>query len=100
MLLVSNSARSRCNFAWRVLRDYIVLERNSSVGAFFKQFPIHRQLIRCAEMLALRLGLAAILLFHGFLLFSCSINKRFTGRSDPEFNLRHDWHSVRLLCVF
>jgi hypothetical protein len=50
-------------------RDYIVLERNSTAGAFFQRFPRHRRLI--------------------------SINKPFTGTPDNhENNLRHDWHSL------
>ena len=46
-------------------RDYLILERNASAGSYFARYPRHRTLI--------------------------SLNKRFTGRSDPEFNLRHDW---------
>ena len=46
-------------------RDYLILERNGSAGSYFATYPRHRTLI--------------------------SLNKRFTGRADPEFNLRHDW---------
>jgi cation diffusion facilitator CzcD-associated flavoprotein CzcO len=55
-------------------RDYVILERAASAGAFFHTYPRHRQLI--------------------------SINKRHTGhRLDepartPEFDLRHDWNSL------
>lgn len=49
-------------------RDYIILERSGHAGSFFDVFPRHRKLI--------------------------SINKRFTGSDDPEFNLRHDWNSL------
>ncbi|KAM4722839.1 FAD-dependent oxidoreductase domain-containing protein 2 [Rhinophrynus dorsalis] len=49
-------------------RDYLVLERNPVPGSFFLQYPRHRKLI--------------------------SINKRFTGRKNSEFNLRHDWNSL------
>lgn len=52
-------------FLERQGRDYQLFERNESAGSFFKKYPIHRQLI--------------------------SINKRYTGSSDPEYNLRHDW---------
>ena len=45
--------------------DFLTLERNGSAGSYFKTFPVHRKLI--------------------------SLNKRRTGRSDSEFNLRHDW---------
>lgn len=50
--------------------SYAILEANSSAGSFFKTYPRHRTLL--------------------------SINKVYTGRDDPEFNLRHDWNS--LLC--
>ncbi len=40
----------------------------SSKGSFFQKFPRKRKLI--------------------------SLNKRFTGELNEEFNLRHDWHSL------
>ncbi|KAL3308903.1 RAC-gamma serine/threonine-protein kinase, partial [Cichlidogyrus casuarinus] len=49
-------------------RDYVVFEAEDSVGAFYKKYPIHEQLI--------------------------SINKVHTGSDDFEFNLRHDWNSL------
>jgi thioredoxin reductase len=49
-------------------RDYLVLEAASAPGTFFSTFPRHRELI--------------------------SSNKRYTGNSDPEFNLRMDWNSL------
>jgi thioredoxin reductase len=49
-------------------RDYLVLEAGSAPGTFFSTFPRHRELI--------------------------SSNKRYTGNSDPEFNLRMDWNSL------
>ncbi|MEE6511949.1 hypothetical protein FKM82_018845 [Ascaphus truei] len=49
-------------------RDYVVLERSDGPGSFFVRYPRHRKLI--------------------------SINKRFTGRRNREFNLRHDWNSL------
>ena len=48
--------------------DYLILEAQSGPGAFFRTFPRHRKLI--------------------------SINKRYTGRDDPEMNLRMDWNSL------
>ena len=48
--------------------DYVILERNELAGSFFDNYPLSGQLI--------------------------SINKRFTGVEDPEFNLRHDWNSL------
>ena len=49
-------------------RDYVIFERGTGPGSFFERFPIHRQLI--------------------------SLNKRHTGRDNPEFNMRHDWNSL------
>ncbi len=51
-------------------RDYLILERSSEPGAFFKTFPRHGKLI--------------------------SINKVHTGTEHPQMNLRWDWNS--LLC--
>lgn len=48
--------------------DYQILESTDGVGAFFRQFPRHRQLI--------------------------SINKVHTGETDRERNLRMDWNSL------
>jgi len=54
-------------------RSYRIFEKSHRAGSFFaedaRRMPVHRRLI--------------------------SINKRFTGaRSDPEFNMRHDWNSL------
>ncbi|XP_069976996.1 FAD-dependent oxidoreductase domain-containing protein 2 [Penaeus vannamei] len=49
-------------------RDYVIFERANHSGSFFSVYPRHRKLI--------------------------SINKRFTGRTNAEFNLRHDWNSL------
>ncbi len=51
-------------------RDYLILERGSSPGTFFKTFPRHRMLI--------------------------SINKVNTGKTNPDVRMRYDWNS--LLC--
>ena len=48
--------------------DYVVLEGGPRAGTFFETYPRHRQLI--------------------------SINKVWTGSTDPEFNLRSDWNSL------
>ncbi|HEX8474334.1 MAG TPA: NAD(P)-binding domain-containing protein [Pyrinomonadaceae bacterium] len=48
--------------------SYLILERGSSAGTFFKKFPRHRKLI--------------------------SINKVYTGHDDAELNLRWDWNSL------
>lgn len=49
-------------------RNYVVLEKNNTAGAFYSKFPRHRKLI--------------------------SINKVYTGNSNTELNLRWDWHSL------
>jgi thioredoxin reductase len=49
-------------------RDYLILERGTGPGVFFKLYPRHRTLI--------------------------SINKIHTGKQDPEANLRWDWNSL------
>ena len=48
--------------------DFVLFEKEERVGSFFTRFPRNRRLI--------------------------SNNKRFTGNSDKEFNLRHDWNSL------
>ncbi|KAM6306773.1 LOW QUALITY PROTEIN: FAD-dependent oxidoreductase domain-containing protein 2-like [Podargus strigoides] len=50
--------------------DYVVFEQSHAFSSFFALYPRHRKLI--------------------------SINKRYTGKSNNELNLRHDWNS--LLC--
>lgn len=55
-------------FLHRAGRDYTVLERAPGPGSFFTRYPRHRKLI--------------------------SINKRYTGKANAEFNLRHDWNSL------
>ena len=49
-------------------QDYLILESRDQPGAFFETFPRHRKLI--------------------------SINKVYTGYTDPEVNLRWDWNSL------
>ncbi len=55
-------------FLQRAKRDYVIFERANTSGAFFVHYPRHRKLI--------------------------SINKRHTGKTNKEFNLRHDWNSL------
>ncbi|KAJ7382594.1 FAD-dependent oxidoreductase domain-containing protein 2 [Desmophyllum pertusum] len=52
----------------RAERDYIIFERDALAGAFYVKYPRHRKLI--------------------------SINKRHTGKTNKEFNMRHDWNSL------
>ncbi|XP_001376043.2 FAD-dependent oxidoreductase domain-containing protein 2 [Monodelphis domestica] len=49
-------------------RNYVVFEKAGAPGSFFTRYPRHRKLI--------------------------SINKRYTGKVNSEFNLRHDWNSL------
>ncbi|XP_076305462.1 FAD-dependent oxidoreductase domain-containing protein 2-like isoform X2 [Tachypleus tridentatus] len=55
-------------FFHQAQRDYVIFERSDIVGNFFSLYPRHRKLI--------------------------SINKRYTGKTNKEFNLRHDWNSL------
>ncbi|PCI12296.1 MAG: pyridine nucleotide-disulfide oxidoreductase [Thiotrichales bacterium] len=55
-------------FLDKIGEDYMILESAEKSGSFFENFPIHRKLI--------------------------SINKKYTGSNNPEFNLRHDWNSL------
>jgi thioredoxin reductase len=55
-------------FLEKYKKDYIVLEKSSDCGSFFKKYPIHRKLI--------------------------SVNKVHTGSTNKDFNLRHDWNSL------
>lgn len=47
---------------------YIVLEKTQMCGSFFNKFPLSGKLI--------------------------SINKKYTGNDNADFNLRHDWNSL------
>ncbi len=49
-------------------RNYLLLEAGEAAGNFYKSFPRHRKLI--------------------------SINKKYTGSDDPEYNRRMDWNSL------
>ena len=55
-------------FLGRAGRDYLIVEAGDTVGTFFRTFPRHRTLI--------------------------SVNKRYTGSTDAELNLRMDWNSL------
>lgn len=55
-------------FFQRAARDYVIYEKSNVSGNFFVQYPRHRTLI--------------------------SLNKRYTGKTNKEFNLRHDWNSL------
>lgn len=48
--------------------DYIILERETSCASFFNKYPISNKLI--------------------------SLNKKYTGETNQDFNLRHDWNSL------
>ena len=49
-------------------RDYVVFDQAAAPGSFFATYPRHRKLI--------------------------SINKRHTGKTNGDFNMRHDWNSL------
>lgn len=49
-------------------RDYVIFEKEPRAGTFFEKYPRRRKLI--------------------------SVNKKYTGSTDPEFNMRHDWNSL------
>uniref|UniRef100_H2YH82 FAD/NAD(P)-binding domain-containing protein n=1 Tax=Ciona savignyi TaxID=51511 RepID=H2YH82_CIOSA len=55
-------------FLEKAARDYLVFEKGYGAGTFYEKYPIHRKLI--------------------------SINKVFTGKTNKEFNFRHDWNSL------
>ena len=55
-------------FFKQINKEYIILEKNSSPGSFFSKYPHSNELI--------------------------SINKKYTGNNNKEFNLRHDWNSL------
>ena len=48
--------------------DYLILEKNDKAASFFNKYPHSGELI--------------------------SINKRFNGNDDDDFNMRHDWNSL------
>jgi len=48
--------------------EYLILEKNEMAGSFFNVYPHSGKLI--------------------------SINKKYTGSDNPEFNMRHDWNSL------
>lgn len=62
------SGLQMAHFLREARRNVVVFERAADPGAFFERFPRHRRLI--------------------------SINKRYTGHGDDEFNERHDWNSL------
>jgi len=48
--------------------NYVILEKADCCASFFKKYPITDNLI--------------------------SLNKKYTGETDRDFNLRHDWNSL------
>jgi len=48
--------------------SYIILEKTDTCGSFFTKYPISNNLI--------------------------SLNKKYTGEENKDFNLRHDWNSL------
>jgi hypothetical protein len=69
--LILGAGPAGCQMAYFLQKaslPYLVLERGQEAGAFFASYPQSGRLI--------------------------SINKRFTGKADPDFALRHDWNSL------
>lgn len=48
--------------------NYIILEKEKHCASFFNNYPVSNKLI--------------------------SLNKKYTGETNPDFNLRHDWNSL------
>ena len=48
--------------------SYLILEKHKFCATFFNKYPISNKLI--------------------------SLNKKYTGETNPDFNLRHDWNSL------
>jgi len=48
--------------------EYLILEKENSCASFFEKYPISNKLI--------------------------SLNKKYTGEADNDFNIRHDWNSL------
>ncbi|MCB1706915.1 MAG: NAD(P)-binding domain-containing protein, partial [Halioglobus sp.] len=55
-------------FLQKNAREYVVLEKEGTAGAFFATQPVHRKLL--------------------------SINKKYNYFTEEEFNWRHDWNSL------
>ena len=55
-------------FLEKLRKDYIIIERNSNAGSFFDKYPISRKLI--------------------------SLNKKYTGYTNPDIKLKYDWNSL------
>lgn len=69
IIIGSGPAGLQCGYFLKLNNiKYVILERNKMSGSFFSNFPLSGKLI--------------------------SINKKYTGKNDDEFNLRHDWNSL------
>jgi hypothetical protein len=69
IILGAGPAGLQCGYYFKKHNiPYIIIERNQICGSFFAQYPLSGGLI--------------------------SINKKYTGSDNPEFNLRHDWNSL------
>jgi thioredoxin reductase len=69
IIIGSGPAGLQCAYYFKKYNiNYVVLERSAFSGSFFHQYPHSGKLI--------------------------SINKKNTGSTDADFNLRHDWNSL------
>ena len=69
IILGAGPAGLQCSYYFNKLNiNYVILEKESICGSFFSKYPLSNNLI--------------------------SINKKNTGSSNEDFNLRHDWNSL------
>jgi len=69
IILGGGPAALQCGYFFNINNiKYVILEKNDNCGSFFDSYPHSGQLI--------------------------SINKKYTGTDNLEFNLRHDWNSL------
>ena len=69
--LIIGAGPSSLQFAYFLKKqkiEYVILEKEDCCASFFKKFPVTNKLI--------------------------SLNKKYTGETNKDFNLRHDWNSL------
>lgn len=69
IIIGAGPAGLQCSYFFKKYNiPYLILERNNLCGSFFNSYPHSGKLI--------------------------SINKKYTGNDNKDFNLRHDWNSL------
>ena len=69
IIIGAGPAGLQCSYFFKKYNiPYLILERNNLCGSFFNSYPHSGKLI--------------------------SINKKYTGNNNKDFNLRHDWNSL------